>query len=115
MLVFVYGTLQRGGSNHHFLRHSRFVSAWTTPARFRLYDLGAYPGVVMPGATAIQGELFDVVPRTLVQLDRLEEVPRVYRRYSLPTPYGHAIMYVLQRFPRGASECHGGRWSVVNH
>ena len=50
-LVFVYGTLKRGGSNHFLLAHQQFVGATRTGAGFALYDLEGYPGLVAePGA-----------------------------------------------------------------
>ena len=46
ILVFVYGTLKRGMSNHRWLRGQRFVDESRTLPSYRMYDLGGYPGLV---------------------------------------------------------------------
>ncbi|HEY0945250.1 MAG TPA: gamma-glutamylcyclotransferase family protein [Opitutaceae bacterium] len=74
--VFVYGTLKRGGSNHHHLAGQRFVGVGRTEPGFRLYDLGGYPGMVAVAAgekgKAIEGEIWDVGDDALAGLDELE-------------------------------------------
>ena len=110
MLVFVYGTLKQGYRNHHVLRRARFVGNTTTPACFQLFDLGAYPGAWMPGTVSLQGEVYDVDTLTLASLDDLEDVPKVYRRERVETEFGTAILYVLQRMPRGARRWPSGCW-----
>lgn len=72
--VFVYGTLRAGGSNDI----ARFSPA---PQRIgdgviagTLYDLGAYPGVVLGGEGRVRGEIYRIAPALEAQLDRLEEV-----------------------------------------
>ncbi|MCG8391462.1 MAG: gamma-glutamylcyclotransferase [Pseudomonadales bacterium] len=110
MLVFVYGTLKRGLRNHHFLRRARFVGAACTAPAFQLFDLGGCPGAWLPGSGVIHGEVYEVDALTLASLDRLEEVPRVYRRERVETEYGPAIIYVLQRMPRRARRCVSGYW-----
>ncbi|EKF73884.1 hypothetical protein A11A3_11763 [Alcanivorax hongdengensis A-11-3] len=110
MLVFVYGTLKRGERNHHFLKRGQYLGDWQTPPCFAFFDLGAYPGLYRPGNTAVQGELYRVSPAIMAQLDWLEEVPRVYRREWLVTPWGRAVVYVLQRRPRRARTLEAGRW-----
>jgi gamma-glutamylcyclotransferase (GGCT)/AIG2-like uncharacterized protein YtfP len=58
-LVFVYGTLKRGGSNHHYLAGQQYLGAAHTVPGFNLYSLGTYPGLVTdPAATCgVAGEL----------------------------------------------------------
>ncbi len=72
--VFVYGTLRAGGSND--IR--RFVPA---PQRVGeasicgvLYDLGAYPGLVLGGGSRVRGEVYRIGPKLEAALDRLEAV-----------------------------------------
>ncbi|MED5389334.1 MAG: gamma-glutamylcyclotransferase [Pseudomonadota bacterium] len=111
MLVFVYGTLKKGYSNHHYLRRARFVGEALSLPQFQLFDLGAYPGAWRPGEQRLQGEVYAVDALTLASLDYLEEVPRVYRRETVQTEYGAAFIYVMQRMPRGARRCHSGSWT----
>jgi gamma-glutamylaminecyclotransferase len=74
-LVFVYGTLKRGGSNHGLLRGQRLLASARTRGGFRLFDLGGYPGLVEApaGGRAVEGELWAVDARCLERLDRLED------------------------------------------
>jgi gamma-glutamylaminecyclotransferase len=83
-LVFVYGTLKRGGSNHSFLASQNFLGEARTAPGFRLYDLGGYPGMIArtaPGDTGVTGEVWSVDAPTLARLDRLEGIAEgLYRR-----------------------------------
>ena len=76
MLLFLYGTLKRGGSNHGYLRGQRFVGVARTEARYRLYDLGGYPGLVEVEAEglSITGEIWEVDAEGLARLDELEDI-----------------------------------------
>ncbi len=77
---FVYGTLLSGEPNHGVLRGSRCLGAVSTPPRFTLVDLGAFPGMLAEGTTAILGEVYEVDDDVLAKLDRLEGHPRFYLR-----------------------------------
>ena len=84
--VFVYGTLKRGGRNHHFMEGQRFVTEARTPAGFTLYSLGYYPGMVRdPGDPhGVNGELWEVDNDCLALLDELEGVAeKLYERATL--------------------------------
>jgi len=74
MLLFVYGTLKRGGENHRLLAGQRFVAEARTVAEFKLYQLEGYPGLVpvFAGGNRIEGELWEVGPASLEELDRFE-------------------------------------------
>lgn len=82
-LVWVYGTLRRGGSNDLARLHpaAEFVAIATVAAT--LYDLGAYPGAVFTGPTdrastacaiRVTGEVHRITPEIERALDILEEV-----------------------------------------
>ena len=75
--VFVYGTLRRGAANdiNRLAPPPRFLGA----ARIRgtLYDLGAYPGLLLGGEGWVQGEVYLVTPELEGQLDVIEEVAPV--------------------------------------
>jgi gamma-glutamylaminecyclotransferase len=77
---FVYGTLLSGEPNHRVLRGSRCLGPARTPPRFKLIDLGAYPGMLADGNTSVVGELYEVNDDVLAALDRLEGHPRYYLR-----------------------------------
>jgi gamma-glutamylcyclotransferase (GGCT)/AIG2-like uncharacterized protein YtfP len=73
-LLFVYGTLKRGGENHGHLAGQRFVGETATGPGFVLYGLDGYPGLVRdPACTdGVTGELWDVDASCLRRLDAFE-------------------------------------------
>lgn len=73
-LVFVYGTLKRGGENHGWIAQQQFVAEACTAPLYRLYDLGGYPGMVRSAdGRSIQGEIWNVDEAGLTRLDVLED------------------------------------------
>lgn len=101
MNIFVYGSLQRGQSNHAALGSSTFVTV-AAVVGLDLYDLGAFP-MVLPGRGTVHGEVYDVSAATLERLDVLEGHPSHYRRTAMTTTDGLAVeVYVYQR-PAGRS------------
>ena len=95
-LVFVYGTLRQGEVNHHLLSGAEFCGKHVTRARYKMLHLGAYPGVVEGGSTAIVGEIYRVDRKRFVQLDRLEAYPSLYNRKLIPSPWGRAWIYLYR-------------------
>jgi gamma-glutamylcyclotransferase (GGCT)/AIG2-like uncharacterized protein YtfP len=86
-LVFVYGTLKRGCSNHHFLTGQEFVGEARTAPGFRLYQLGGHPGMVAKkdDRDGVTGEVWAVDGAALVRLDGLEGLDQgIYRRDLVP-------------------------------
>jgi gamma-glutamylcyclotransferase (GGCT)/AIG2-like uncharacterized protein YtfP len=72
-LVFVYGTLRRGGAGAMPIRFpkSKFIAA--AKASGSLYDLGAYPGLVVDESKPlVVGEVYEVDDETLKELDDFE-------------------------------------------
>jgi gamma-glutamylcyclotransferase (GGCT)/AIG2-like uncharacterized protein YtfP len=86
-LLFVYGTLKRGCSNHRYLSDQTFVGEARTVPGFRLYDLGGYPGIVAQpdDREGVIGEVWSVNDEGLHRLDAFEGVHEgLYRRESIP-------------------------------
>lgn len=86
-LVFVYGTLKRGGRNHRCLAGQQFLGEARTAPGYMLYSLGDYPGMVRSADTShdVTGEVWEVDAACLAQLDELEGVAEgLYERVSLP-------------------------------
>lgn len=84
-LVFVYGTLRRGGSNHFRMDSADYV----TEGRIcgKMYKIDWYPGLVLDDAgDDILGEVYSVDSELLGNLDSFENVSagdtegREYRR-----------------------------------
>jgi gamma-glutamylcyclotransferase (GGCT)/AIG2-like uncharacterized protein YtfP len=70
-LVFVYGTLRRGGSNHFRMAGAEFVAQGTITGR--MYRIDWYPGLVLDDAgDEIHGEVYWVTPDLLSTLDIFE-------------------------------------------
>lgn len=115
-LIFVYGTLKRGCSNHHFLAGQTFLGEARTRPGFRLYELRGFPGMVPHGEDrdGVAGEVWSVDEAALVRLDALEGLAEgMYRRERVPLepPYsGQAIEgYLYNRNVKGLRDL-GGRW-----
>lgn len=83
--VFVYGTLRRGGSNHFRMAKAEYLSAATVRGRF--YQIDWYPGIVLDAAAeGIVGEIYQVSPAVLEELDRFEgpEYRRLLTQVRMP-------------------------------
>lgn len=96
--VFVYGSLKRGQSNHHWLNGAIYAGR----ARLlgaELYSLGSYPmAVLRRGSTqVIHGEVFEVDAEGLDQLDVLEGYPGFYDRQILKLSDGSQAWVYLGR------------------
>ena len=116
MRVFVYGTLKRGGSNHAWMRDQIFVGEAFTLPRYRLYDLGGYPGLVLDPAQglSVQGEVWEVDAEGLRGLDHLEDVEGgEYVREPIPLlpPFDRETVEGY-RYLRSITDCRdlGARW-----
>jgi len=80
MLLFVYGTLKRGGHFHSLLPGVYFSPAFTLP-HYSLVDLGAFPALVEGGSFSVSGEVYDV--DSFAVSDRIEGHPNFYRRKEI--------------------------------
>ena len=72
-LVFVYGTLRRGSARAMSIRFpkSRFVAEAKVSGS--LYDLGAYPGLLIDDSNSLViGEVYEVDDEILNKLDDME-------------------------------------------
>ena len=87
-LVFVYGTLRRGGvrAMPELFPGSEFVGV--AGVRGRLYDFGEYPGLLLNGASSpVAGEVYEVGEDVLKKLDDIE-VPAYYSRSEVEVSLG---------------------------
>ena len=76
-LLFVYGTLLSGLSNHHHMKAATCLGEAHVQAA--LFDMGEYPALSVQGAWAqalgpVLGELYQIKPAQWQRLDDLEEV-----------------------------------------
>lgn len=84
MLVFVYGTLKSGFSNHRFLEHQELIGSAILGAH-ALYDVSPnFPGIVPSGRDfEVHGEVYSIDSDCLNRLDRLESNGSMYQRQEL--------------------------------
>jgi gamma-glutamylcyclotransferase (GGCT)/AIG2-like uncharacterized protein YtfP len=96
-LLFVYGTLKTGGSNHACLAGQALVGRAQTLPGFVLYGLDGYPGMVADGSTSegVVGEVWSVDEACLGRLDELEGTAEgFYRRaeVALAPPFNAEVV-----------------------
>lgn len=96
-LVFVYGTLRRGGANHYMLADSNFLGRYVTEPRYTMFRLGQFPAVVARGNSPIAGEIYRVSDEVFALLDELECYPSVFARQIIHTPVGDTWIYLYNR------------------
>ena len=91
-LIFVYGSLRRGGFNHALFAGARFLGEAATAPHYSLHDLGPYPALVAGGTTSVLGELYSLSPEQLAAADELEGHPTVYTRGPIALAAPHEIV-----------------------
>jgi gamma-glutamylcyclotransferase (GGCT)/AIG2-like uncharacterized protein YtfP len=80
-LVFVYGTLRRGGARAMSIRFpdSKFIA--DAQVSGSLYDLGAYPGLLLNESnSSVIGEVYEVDDEILNKLDDFEASSNYWRK-----------------------------------
>jgi gamma-glutamylcyclotransferase (GGCT)/AIG2-like uncharacterized protein YtfP len=80
-LVFVYGTLRRGSARAMSIRFpdSKFIADATVSGS--LYDLGAYPGLLLSESNSLViGEVYEVDDELLKRLDDFEASSHYWRK-----------------------------------
>jgi len=95
--LIVYGTLLEREPNHGMMKGARFVRRARTEPRFTLIDLGPFPALFEGGATAVEGEVYEVTDEHLAALDRFEGVPRLYERIAVRLEDGDMVEGYVQR------------------
>src|ERR1700687_770789 len=104
-LVFVYGTLRRGGARAMSMRFptSKFVA--DAKVSGRLYDLGAYPGLLLNASSSLViGEVYEVDDEILNVLDEIE-VSSYYWRKQVEISLGthRRICWIYEPNPESCS------------
>lgn len=80
-LVFIYGSLRRGEAGAMSIRFptSKFIA--DAKVSGSLYDLGAYPGLLLNESNSlVTGEVYEVDEETLKQLDDFEASSHYVRK-----------------------------------
>lgn len=87
-IVFVYGTLKAGYSNHGLLRGAVPLGTTRTVSKHTLVDWKAFPALVLKGDTQVTGEAYRVNNATFKRLDALEGYPTFYDRTQVELENG---------------------------
>jgi gamma-glutamylcyclotransferase (GGCT)/AIG2-like uncharacterized protein YtfP len=112
-LLFVYGTLMRGGPRSVVLADQSFLAEACTVPGYALYHLGPYPGLLREtGASGVRGELFSIRAALRGLLDRIEGAPRLYglERIELLGVSEAVYAYLYRGDVRAAPRIEDGRW-----
>ncbi len=115
-LLFIYGTLRRGGSAHYMMADAKYVSAGTIKGR--LVHVNQYPGLIRDSESIVKGELYLVSADLVVNLDQYEgcnEFPPLYisKKIEVLLDSGEklsAATYVFQQLKKHHEEIECGDW-----
>jgi gamma-glutamylcyclotransferase (GGCT)/AIG2-like uncharacterized protein YtfP len=113
-LLFVYGTLKRGGVRHHLVKDQTFLGEARTLPRYVLFDMTDHPALVHRPADgrSVQGELYRVETNLLAKLDQEEGAPTLFRLepIALEGEQESASAYFFQKSVEGRPLCAEDRW-----
>ncbi len=71
--VFTYGTLMKGQSNHHYVRHCKYLGDAVLDD-YGLKEVGYYPAAIPMEGFKVYGEIYEVDGKTKAEMDELEDV-----------------------------------------
>lgn len=83
MLLFAYGSLKRGKSNHYILENSEYLGKVFTDKNYTMFIVGLPYMVKRKNGGGVEGELYRVDKDTLRILDVLEGHPDFYYRETI--------------------------------
>lgn len=117
-LLFVYGSLKKGGWANSRLLNQKFIGTAKTTKNYKLYAGASYPMLVEEEdsnkALEIEGELYEIDEDLIPSLDRFEGVPSLYKRahLSIQGYEGQEIIGYLYANPvSGLRDC-GTSWEI---
>ena len=115
-ILFVYGTLKRGLRNHRLLADQEFLGEAVTEPRYRVIDLGPYPGLVTDPAAglAVRGELWAVTECCLEELDEFEQDAGAFVREPVAIATRDDVVYAYfwnRPVPEGTAS--GSEWPLA--
>lgn len=100
--IFVYGSLKRGKSAHHFMeRHNAvFLREDVTNTRYHIYKVGWFPGMGEDSMVVggVVGEVYEVTDECLAALDQYEGAPELFRREEIELSNGDRVLAYLYNY-----------------
>ena len=88
MRVFVYGSLKRDKKLHFYLKDAKFLGKATTCKKYPMIisKSGWYPYLIEKEGVGykVKGEVYEISPKLLKILDKVEEAPFYYYRKQIP-------------------------------
>ncbi len=117
-LIFIYGTLRRGGRAHAMMQTAEFLAMATISGR--LYHISDYPGLILSRENLVTGELYRADAELMLELDRYEgcaESPPLYTREEVTATDESgethlAQTYVFQRLLPQHKRIKSGDWMI---
>ncbi len=112
-LVFVYGTLKSGGSNHSFLRGSEFIKKDSISGL--MFSCPDFPMVIPDPANLnlITGEVYEITKKVMKKLDWVECHPDFYCREKVITENGLEVwVYFYKDSLEGLESIPSGNWNA---
>jgi gamma-glutamylcyclotransferase (GGCT)/AIG2-like uncharacterized protein YtfP len=102
-LLFVYGTLLSGLSNHHHLQGATCLGPATLQGA--LFDLGEYPALLLTGKLStpsgpVLGELYKIEAAHWPHLDALEEVDPASIEHSMYLRQTAEVLWLASSVPQ---------------
>jgi gamma-glutamylaminecyclotransferase len=87
-ILFFYGSLKRGYSNHHRVAGQEYLGDAVTEPGYRIIQIGRYGGLIRDDANglAVTGELWAVDAKCLAELDAFETGEGLWARCPVAIP-----------------------------
>src|SRR5262249_9905571 len=81
-VLFLYGSLKRGLSNHHRMAGQEYLGDAMTPPSYRIIEIGQYGGMIRDdeNGLAVKGELWAGDAKCLADLDGFESGEGLWMR-----------------------------------
>jgi len=110
---FTYGTFRRGECRHYILQKfvKEFSGITTTAPKYRLVNLGSFPGILEGGTNHIVGEVYYIEDDALPMLDMIESHPSFFLRTNIELSDGStAIAYIFPHNVESNKDISSGDW-----
>ncbi len=120
-LLFVYGALRKGASNDWRMKKARWIGPATVPGT--LVKIDWYPGLVLGSGGLVKGEVYEIGPELLKELDEFEgltgpddrsgEYHRIRTKVDLAGEPREVWIYEWLKGTTGYEKVTSGDWLTV--